>query len=863
MSRYFMEAASSHWKSSNSRMRFTLRVMAWQPRWIASLILAGATVNGPVAQAEDPQFDVRPEFDVKPGQVRLYPDATQQLLVTRTGPVERDATGAAEYSSSNTEIATVSSSGIIRAHRSGSAIVQVRTAGRDHTVAVVVASRDGAPDIRFVTDVVPILTRLGCNSGGCHGKATGQNGFKLSLFGFEPESDYESLVQEARGRRLFPADPDRSLLLVKATSGTPHGGGRRLGVDSDDYRQLRDWIARGAAAPAPHEPVLERIELLPQQRILDVNSRQQLLVIARFSDGTSRDVTRQAVYQVNEPDLATVDPDGAVTTNYRHGLVAVMARFGDKLGTFQATIPFAAHDDARAFAITRQLDQLERDLGDSKFDLMLLRQWRRLAVAPSAPAGDAVFLRRATIDIGGTLPTPEEVGEYLSDRRPDKRARLIDRLLERPEYASYFALKWGDILQNRGAGYSTSKQRPGTTLFAGWIRDSFAANKPYDQFVSEIIAASGSQNENPPTVWYRTVRKAPEYVESVAQAFLGVRIQCAQCHHHPAERWSQADYYGLAAVFARVGRKQGFADAEVPTDEIIYLKDRGDVVHPRTGERVGPRALGAAEFELGPHDDPRRNLALWMTRPDNPFFARTMVNRLWAHFHGRGIINPIDDARSTNPPSNPELLDSLADEFIAGGFDVKHLIRVICNGYAYGLESAPTEWNADDNQSFARFHPRRLTAEVLLDGISQVLDVPTDFSGGPGKFPAGTRAIDLPDENVAAHFLDVFGRPARMSACECERVDAPSLTQALELVNSEEIQRKLTAPGGYAQRVATGDRSHAARATEIFIRVLGRQPAPAELKAAVEFFEAEPDPADACRSLLWSLLATNEFLFNH
>ncbi|MCE9526114.1 MAG: DUF1549 and DUF1553 domain-containing protein [Planctomycetales bacterium] len=495
----------------------------------------------------------------------------------------------------------------------------------------------------------------------------------------------------------------------------------------------------------------------------------------------------------------------------------------------------------------------------SKSSARILRQWRRLGVIPSAPADDATFLRRASIDICGTLPTNKEISEYLADTRTDKRLRLVDRLLERPEFASYFALKWADILQNRGAGYSTSKQRAGTTLFAGWIRDSLAANKPYDQFVTEILTASGSQAENPPAIWYRTVRKSPEYVESVAQAFLGVRIQCAQCHHHPTERWSQSDYFGLAAVFSRVGRKGGFADAEVPTDEIIFLKARGDVVHPRTGEILKPRSLGGAEFSLGLHDDPRVSLAKWMTSRDNPFFARTLVNRMWAHFLGRGIVHPIDDARSTNPPSNPELLDALAEDFAASNFDLKRLIRVITTSYAYGLESAPHPGNAGDTQTFARFYPRRMSAEVLLDGVSQVLEVPTEFSG----FPVGTRAIELPDENVAAHFLDVFGRPARMSACECERVDSPALTQALELVNSAEIQRKLLDKAGYAQRLATSEKSHADLAAEVFLRVLARQPRPEELKAAVDFLSAEPDRAEACRSLLWSLLATNEFLFNH
>lgn len=721
----------------------------------------------------------------------------------------------------------------------------------------------GAPPdpVRFVTDVVPILTKLGCNSGGCHGKAVGQNGFKLSLLGFEPEADYEALVVESRGRRLLPSSPGRSLLLVKATGAVSHGGGRLLGVDSDDHRVLQTWIALGAPAPRPDDPVVQRIDLSPSQGVLGNHASQRLLVTAYLSDGTSRDVSRQAVYQSNEPEIAAVERDGLVRTAAKKGLFTVMARFGGQVATFHAAIPFA--EGPRAAVVHRRLDDLKPSLDDTAVNRLLLRQWRRLAVAPSAPADDATFLRRASIDICGTLPTPDEVQRYLADRRTDKRARLIDRLLERPEYASYFALKWADVLQNRGAGYSTSQQRPGTTLFATWIRDSVAANMPYDRFVAEILTASGSQRENPPTVWYRTVRKPAEYVESVAQAFLGVRVQCAQCHHHPAERWSQADYYSLAAVFARVGRKGGFADAEVPTDEVIYLKADGDVVHPRTGQRMRPRPLGGDELRLGRYEDPRRCLARWMTRPDNPYFARTMVNRLWAHFLGRGLVHPIDDARSTNPPSNPELLDALAREFAAGGYDVKQLVRTICASHAYRLQSAPTEFNAGDAQTYARFYPRRLTAEVLLDGLSQVLEVPTEFAGGPGKLPVGTRAIELPDENVAAPFLDAFGRPARRSACECERADAPALTQALELVNSAEIHRKLTAKEGYARRLADGKRPATERVEEAFVRVLGRTPRAEERKAAVAFLEGEADPLEASRSLLWSLLATNEFLFNH
>ncbi len=723
------------------------------------------------------------------------------------------------------------------------------------------AAGESSDRIYFATDVVPVLTKLGCNSGGCHGKATGQNGFKLSLLGFEPEFDHQAIVKSGRGRRLFPGAPERSLLLRKATSETPHGGGRRLSASSEDYAILLNWISQGARAPDADDPRLDRITIAtstPATGVLAAESSVQLQVTAFFSDGTTRDVTRQAVYESNQPDVAEVAADGLVTSTGQSGLVSVMARFGEKIAAFDAAVPLV--EDAAAVAeVQKVLDELEQQIGESRIDQLLLRQWRRMRVVPSSPANDETMIRRLMIDICGTLPTSDEVTEYVADTRGDKQARLVDRLLERPEYASYFALKWADILQNRGAGYSTSKQRPGTTLFAGWIRDSFAANKPYDQFVSEIITASGSQDENPPAIWYRTVRKSPEYVESVAQAFLGLRVQCAQCHHHPTERWSQSDYYGLAAVFSRVGRKGGFADAEVPTNEIIYVKAQGNVVHPRTGETLAPKPLGGPLFQSDSYTDPRQDLARWMTDPENPYFARTMANRIWAHFLTRGIVHPIDDARSTNPPSNPELLTALAEGFIDSGFDIKQLIRTITSSYAYRLEALPHEGNRGDVQTFARFYPRRLTAEVLLDGISQVLDVPTEFPGTP----PGTRAIELPDENVAAHFLDVFGRPARVSACECERVDAPSLAQTLELVNSAEIQRKLTSESGYAAQLAASEKSNSEVAANMFLTVLARTPVPAELDEAVAFLDSQNDRVVACQDLLWSLLATNEFLFNH
>ncbi len=719
---------------------------------------------------------------------------------------------------------------------------------------VVLTASVNAQAPAYFADVVPLLTKLGCNGGGCHGKAGGQNHFALSLLGFEPDLDFESIVQEARGRRLFSADPKNSLFLLKATGAVAHGGGKRLASDTQDYQTILRWIEAGARPASPADPVLQRITVTPDRKVFDAATRlHPLRVTAHFSTGATRDVTRQAVYQSNEPEIAETDDNGIVLVKNRSGLFAVMVRYADQIAVFHGVVPHAQKSAPLPSA-------WEKATG---IDQHLVANWKRLGIAPSAPASDEEFIRRASLDICGTLPTPEEVKAYVADARPDKRAKLIDRLLDRPEYASNFALRWGDILRNRGKGYSTRFQRPGTAMFTNWIRDAFADNMPYDRFVSEILTASGSQETNPPAVWYRTVRTGPEYVESVAQAFLGVRIQCAQCHHHPAEAWSQADYFQLAAVFARVGRKGGFADAEVPTGEIIFLADEGEVVHPRTKQTMRPRAPGSAEFKLGKYDDPRRALAQWMTTKDNPYFARTMANRMWGHFLGRGIVHPIDDARSTNPPSNPELLDALAKGFADSGYDIKQLVRTICNSSAYGLSSIPEDANQDDVQSFARYYPRRLPAEVLLDALGQVLEAPTKFRSVAGDFPKGTRAIELPDEAVPSNFLDVFGRPARNSACECERVDAPALGQTLEMVSSVELQEKLTTDKGYVARLAKNGQPHAHNVRDVFQRVFARAPRTRELNLAVEFLESQTDRKEAYGSLLWALLATNEFLFNH
>ena len=589
--------------------------------------------------------------------------------------------------------------------------------------------------IYFATDVVPTLTRLGCNGGGCHGKATGQNGFRLSLLGYEPEVDYDAVVKEGRGRRISHAVPHQSLLLLKATAQVPHGGGKRLDVDSPEYRVLHDWIAQGAAPPHTDDPTLVRITITPDQfTFTRPNQSLALRVTGHYSNNVVRDITGTAVYQSNEPDIADIGENGLILSKEQSGLFATMVRHGEQMAVFHGVVLKPPATEPTTAANPPPSNSF---LPASYVDRVLVEHWKRLGIEPSSPISDAEFLRRLSLDIRGTLPTTEEIDRYVQDRATDKRVKAIDRMLESEEYASFFALKWADILRNRGAGYATSKQRQGTALFTGWIRDSLDRNLPYDQFATAILTASGSQEANPPTVWYRTVRTTQDYIESVAQAFLGVRIQCAQCHHHPAERWSQDDYYGLAAAFARVGRKGGFADAEVPTNETIFLASEGQLIHPRTGQAVPPRPLGGAAFALQSYDDPRRALARWMTSPDNPYFARTMANRMWAHFLGRGIVHPIDDFRSTNPPVIPELLDALAADFVAQRYDVRHLIRTICNSSVYSLSSIPNASNGSDQQSFARYYPKRLSAEVLLDAISDVLEAPSRFPNVAGEFPVG------------------------------------------------------------------------------------------------------------------------------
>jgi len=674
-------------------------------------------------------------------------DARQQLLVTAKleDSTLRDYTRAVKYEAKPANVVKVDANGFLIPLGDGSATITAKLSnGTNATLAVKVENFKTPTPINFANQITPIFTKNGCNGGGCHGKSGGQNGFRLSLLGFEPSEDYEHIVQEARGRRLFPAAPDRSLLLMKATATLPHGGGKRLEPNSDDYRLIVRWIQQGMPRGSTNDPFVERIEVFPKERTMSLGAEQQLAVVARYTDGHTEDVTRSALYEPNDKDMAKTDENGLVKLYQQPGDVAVMIRYQAKVAVFRATIPLG-------------ITVTNLPLAKNFIDELVFKKLQTIGMPPSAPCDDSTFIRRVTIDITGRLPSVEETKEFLADARAEKRDRWIARLLESPEYADYFANKWTALLRNKR---TDGKQMRMTYAFHDWVRDSLLENKPYDQFVRELLTASGDVAENPAVAWFRQARETTTQLEDTAQVFLGQRLKCAECHHHPFERWSQQDYYSFAAFFSQVARKPGTQ----PGDEIIFAKRTvASATNKKTKQSVKPAGLGTTPVNLAADEDARQALADWMTNPGNRFFARSLVNRYWKHFFNRGLVEPEDDMRDTNPATNPELLDALAKSFVESGYDLKQLARAICSSQTYQLSSVPNEHNRVDKQNFSRYYPKRLTAEVLLDSVNAV----TKSDGGFAGLPASTRAVQLPDNsfNASSYFLSVFGRPDMASSC--------------------------------------------------------------------------------------------------
>ncbi|HVJ79459.1 MAG TPA: DUF1549 and DUF1553 domain-containing protein, partial [Planctomycetia bacterium] len=560
------------------------------------------------------------------------------------------------------------------------------------------------------------------------------------------------------------AAPEHSLLLRKASGQLPHGGGALMKSGDDNHRLIAAWIAQGMPRGDEKAPVVASLEIEPKTRILSKGDSQRLRVIAVYTDGRREDATRHAVFGSNNDDVAGVEKDGRVRVKQQSGEAAISARYQAQVAVFRAFVPSISGQSAKGVSVSF----VRRNLIDDH----VAKKWADLGIGPSRPTTDAEFVRRVYLDLAGRFPKPEESARFLSSKSSDKRDVLIDELLDGPDYPGLMAMKWGSILQNQRG--ERNDQAPATHAFAAWLRDAFANDMPFDEFVRAILAAAGTPEQNPPSAWYRNLKGREEMADAFAQVFLGTRIQCARCHHHPNEKWGQEDYAGLTSFFARVQRKPAGRTTDGRAYDAITVARQGVATHPRSGQAVQPHGLDAAPKPVPAGDDPRSRLADWTTAPENPLFARALVNRMWGHLFGRGIVEPVDDFRLTNPPTNPELLDAMVAEFNRGGRRLKPLLKLMASSATYQLSSEPTPANADDRQNYARYYPRRLPAEILSDALDQVTGVATGLS-----LPAGMRAIDLPDEAGASYLLDVFGRPQRASACECERSSEANLGQSL------------------------------------------------------------------------------------
>lgn len=697
--------------------------------------------------------------------------------------------------------------------------------------------------VTFEKDVEPILARAGCNSGPCHGKSRGQNGFQLSLLGFDPDYDYAALTQEGRGRRVFPAAVEQSLLLRKAAGEMPHGGGKRLAKGDRFYEVLRGWIVDGMPRTPADAPSVVKITVDPGERILAARGEQSLVVTAHYSNGSKLDVTHLAMFQSNDSAVAAVSADGRVNAGPLPGEAAIMARFMEKFAVCNITIPLPRPVAADVYA------KLPRR---NFIDGLVWDKLQRLGITPSEPCGDATFLRRTSLDAIGRLPSPEETRAFLADTAADKRTRLVDTLLERPEWADFWANKWADLL--RPNPYRVGIKA--TFNLDGWLRDAFRQNKPYDQFVRELLTAQGSTFRNGAVVLFRDRREPEEITTVVSQLFLGIRLECAKCHHHPFEIWSQDDFYSFAAYFARIGRKgQGVSPPISGGEEMIFTAASGQVKHPLSGKVLEPRPL----FGAAPVDgarDPRRALADWLISAKNPYFARVEANRVWAELMGRGLVEPVDDLRATNPPSNGPLLDALAENFRQERYDLKKLVRAIMTSHVYGLSSLANERNASDTRNYSRHYRQRLRAEVLIDAVSDVTGVPETFTA----MPPGSRAMELWTVRTQSVFLDSFGRPDPNQDPPCERTSDTTVVQALHLMNAPRLHAKVTGDDGRAAQLAASSKSPDAIVTEIYLLVYNRFPTDEEMKVAVRLFEGV-SRRQATEDLLWALLNTPEFVF--
>ncbi len=781
--------------------------------------------------------------EIEPTSVHLVGRrATQQMIATRRAADASisDATRSVEWVVRDPRIATVSTKGRIVPLRDGTTAVVARLGSTEIEARVTVEGMGRSAPVSFRRDVIPAFSQAGCNMGACHGTPTGKGGFRLSLRGYLPDQDFAILSREAGGRRINPLAPETSLILRKPLGEVAHEGGLRLARHSKTYEFLHDWIAEGAKDD-PAAPAAVALEIRPENRVLTAPaSTQQLMVRVRDDGGIVRDVTPICYYDSSNPEIAEVDADGFVRFKTR-GEVAVIAHYLNLVANIRLTHLVEVPGFVQV--------EVPRD---NVVDAAVFSKLNRIRIRPSDRCTDREFIRRAYLDVIGVLPTPEDVQRFLAAPDTSRRERVIDELLSRTEFYDFWALKFADILRSNGRLI----QPKGAYVFHRWIRSCLERDVPLDQFVRELLTAEGSTFKNPAANYYRISRDPESAVETTAQLFLGVRIQCAKCHNHPFERWTQDDYYGFAAFFSQVGHKKG----NLPDEEIVYASGSGEVRQPRTGRTMTPKALGGPTFgDSKEKRDRRDRLASWLAGADNPFFARSLVNRIWFHLMGRGIVEPVDDFRDSNPASNDELLEGLTAEFVKGGYRLKPLIRTIVRSRTYQLSAATNSLNVDDTLYFSHCQTKLLPAEVLLDAISTVTGTSTKFDG----LPSGARATQIPDGKMDNPFLKTFGRPARELACECERESESNLSQALQLIGGATVNGKLRDDNGRMARLAKSGKSPEEVIRELYLVALCREPIPSEREAAVKHLTAAKDRRQAVEDLGWVLINSKEFLFRH
>ncbi|MEX0726046.1 MAG: DUF1553 domain-containing protein [Planctomycetaceae bacterium] len=795
---------------------------------------------------------------VQPTNVSLQGHyARAQLLVTEAHSVEQiasssqDLTGVAQFTSSAPEIVAILEGGMIQAVADGQAEITVTVSGQTTTVPVAVAGVTGTPNIRFNEEVGPILSKAGCNMGACHASQYGKGGFKLSVFGFEPDQDRNYIFRDQQQRRVNFLEPEKSLFLQKPTMEVPHGGSRRLHAGSTDYNMLVEWIRSGAPGPKADALTVTKVTVTPARRLAKLNDRQQLRVEATYSDGSVRDVTCWAKFDSMDEAVLSVNHAGVVTA-ISEGQAPVMARFEGQAEICTFVIPLKSD-----FQLTDWQNQ-------NFVDELASKKFVELGIQPSGLCDDATFLRRAYLDATGTAPTIEATKAFLASTDPNKRTLLVDSLLGmtgNPEidvhndaYAAYWTLKWSDLLKNT----SRKVGEQGMWSLHNWMKESFRTNQTFDKFVRELVTAKGSTFSNGPANYYRANGDLYDLTESTAQLFLGVRLQCAKCHHHPFEKYSQGDYYAFAAFFSRVGNKGSSEFGLFGGESVIVVRSSGGVNHPKTGKVMEPTPL-----EGTPSDHPldrRIPLADWLTSKENDFFAKSIVNRYVSYLLGRGLVEPVDDMRATNPPTNVELMDALAQDFVDSGFNIKHLMRTIMTSRLYQLDSQPTADNQADSKFYSHFLVKRLSAEPLLDAIDAACGTQTKFK----SLPLGTKAIELPDAEYPDYFLTTFAKPKRASVCECERVADESLAQALHTLNGDTLAGKIAdANARIAKAVADTMRTPDDIITEVYLATLCRNPSAEEQATCQRLLSESPSPKEFYEDLLWALMNSKHFLFVH